>query len=228
MAVAFEELEREIFRLLEEIKKITDKPVLVGGYALNAYLALPRFSLDCDLVLFEKVDEIMSLLKKEGYEEKVSREDFIRLEKRINAAKAGFDLLIGKVIDRISGVGFDGKDVFENSGTLTLPAKSDPKLKIRFRIANPEFLFIAKTLSSRKQDVRDVFMLSSLPLNIEAMKDIVEKYGLKEILKERTSKMKGIVETKTFRNSLHGVYGRLPNEFFEGCKKGLFETIKKI
>lgn len=40
--------EQEIFRILKEISEC--EFVLIGGYAVNAY-ALPRFSVDCDIVI---------------------------------------------------------------------------------------------------------------------------------------------------------------------------------
>ena len=47
----FEEREKLIFELLEKLKGIDF--VLIGGYAINAY-TLPRFSVDCDLVVRNK------------------------------------------------------------------------------------------------------------------------------------------------------------------------------
>ena len=43
--------EKEIFETLKTISEFNF--VLIGGYAVNAY-ALPRFSVDCDIVLRDK------------------------------------------------------------------------------------------------------------------------------------------------------------------------------
>jgi len=40
--------EKEIFETLKKIKK--SEFVVIGGYAVNAY-TLPRFSVDCDIVI---------------------------------------------------------------------------------------------------------------------------------------------------------------------------------
>ena len=52
--------EREIF---ETLKKIKDSEfVLIGGYAVTSY-TLPRFSVDCDIVL-KDIDELKKISKK--------------------------------------------------------------------------------------------------------------------------------------------------------------------
>ncbi|MBI4452589.1 hypothetical protein HY637_04110 [Candidatus Woesearchaeota archaeon] len=45
--------EKEIFDTLKKIKN--QKFALIGGYAVNAY-ALPRFSVDCDIVTENKAE----------------------------------------------------------------------------------------------------------------------------------------------------------------------------
>ncbi len=49
----FEEREKLVFGLLQKLKDVDF--VLIGGYAINAY-TLPRFSVDCDLVVKNKED----------------------------------------------------------------------------------------------------------------------------------------------------------------------------
>jgi len=51
--VIFEEREKLVFGLLQKLKDVDF--VLIGGYAINAY-TLPRFSVDCDLVVKNKED----------------------------------------------------------------------------------------------------------------------------------------------------------------------------
>ena len=43
--------EKEIFETLRRMEKF--KFVIIGGYAVNAY-TLPRFSVDCDIVVKDK------------------------------------------------------------------------------------------------------------------------------------------------------------------------------
>jgi len=53
--------EKEIFETLKKIKN--SNFVVIGGYAVNAY-TLPRFSVDCDIVIkdrkeLEKIEEAL-------------------------------------------------------------------------------------------------------------------------------------------------------------------------
>jgi len=48
--------EEEIFKTLKALKNL--RLVVIGGYAVNAY-ALPRFSVDCDIV----IDDTASMKK---------------------------------------------------------------------------------------------------------------------------------------------------------------------
>ena len=61
--------EKEIFEALKALKGC--KFAIIGGYAVNAY-ALPRFSVDCDIVVEEEQDleEIRKRLEARGYEKK--------------------------------------------------------------------------------------------------------------------------------------------------------------
>ena len=62
--------EKEVFESLKKMKGL--KFVVIGGYAVNAY-TLPRFSVDCDIVVKDKIDaakiqhvlEELSFIKKE-------------------------------------------------------------------------------------------------------------------------------------------------------------------
>ena len=83
--------EKEIFETLKRISKFAF--VVIGGYAVNVY-ALPRFSVDCDIVVNDKeeADAISDELKKIGYAIQESKSDipyhgnFIRYEKEIFVA----------------------------------------------------------------------------------------------------------------------------------------------
>ena len=58
MADLFQLREKEIF---ETLRKLKDRNfVLIGGYAVNAY-TLPRFSVDCDIVIYK--DDLESIAK---------------------------------------------------------------------------------------------------------------------------------------------------------------------
>jgi len=223
MQEQFAQREREVFRILEKLKKIK-KVILIGAYALNAYTDFPRFSMDCDLVAFEEKG-IKEILKKEGYKTVEKKEDFIRIERKIGKGKIGIDVLIKKVIDRQSGITFEFSDAFQDSSIKELKAKSDPRQKIKFRTASPEILFVMKLASMRKQDVRDIFILSSYSVDRTKIKKLIKKYFSKELLRKRREGLIEFIGSKDFLSSLQGVYGKLPEEFIIKNKKKLIKLL---
>src|SRR3989344_5161922 len=105
--------EEEIFKTLKELKNCNF--VVIGGYAVNAY-ALPRFSVDCDIVVKEEdeLGKIQEILKNAGYQKEAPNDglhysgDFVRFEKKIeNNFSVSIDILIHKVTDRMTGAVFD-------------------------------------------------------------------------------------------------------------------------
>ena len=51
--------EQEIFETLRKLRNCNF--VIIGGYAVNAY-TLPRFSVDCDLVVKDDVEKVKKIL----------------------------------------------------------------------------------------------------------------------------------------------------------------------
>src|SRR3989344_3262461 len=92
--------EKEIFETLKKIKDVNF--VIIGGYAINPY-TLPRFSVDCDLVLNneDNLKKLSLKLEKNGYikvdtpkAELPYHGDFMRYEKNImEDISASFDIL---------------------------------------------------------------------------------------------------------------------------------------
>jgi len=229
MASVFEQREAEAFRILKQINKIVSQAILVGGYALNAYSAFPRFSLDCDLtVVADDFRKLRDFLTKENFKEVESRVDFARFEKKTGIMKIGIDLFIDKIIDRQSGITFNFSDIVNESKVVELKAKSNPSLKTEFRTASPEILFVMKLASFRKQDIRDAFMLSSYALNKKGIQALFKKYFTSNLLEKRAKALKKMIESTEFRDSLQGVYGRLPDKFLQENRSRLLACLPPI
>ena len=229
MASVFEQREAEAFRILKQINTIASQTILVGGYALNAYSAFPRFSLGCDLTaVADDSRKIGDFLTKENFKEVESGADFARFEKKTGTMKIGIDLFIDKIIDRQSGITFDFSDIAEGTKVVELTAKSNPSLKTEFRTASPEILFVMKLASFRKQDIRDAFMLSSYALNKERIQALFKKYFTSNLLEKRAKAIKKAVESTEFRDSLQGVYGRLPDKFLQENRSRLLAYLPPI
>src|SRR3989344_2911188 len=107
--------EKEIFETLRRMEKF--KFVIIGGYAVNAY-TLPRFSIDCDIVIKDKEElyKIEKILLKSEYKKAIEKNGFAKYEKDLgNYFKVNIDVLIKEVFDRQTNAIFLAGWIFENS-----------------------------------------------------------------------------------------------------------------
>ena len=219
---AFPLREQEIFDTLMQLKDCDF--VVVGGYAVNAY-ALPRFSVDCDIVVrdAEKLHEIEKILLKIGYKKEDSPEmqysgNFARYEKKLeNSFGVSIDVLIEKVTDRMTGVTFSAEWVFQNSGKKQLKGKTITE-EIQLKIIGIDALIVMKIISCRATDIRDVFMM--LP-NARSKEWIKSEVSSRYDFKERIAKIAEKVDSKQFKDGLSGVYGYFDAKVFEKHKKAI-------
>src|SRR5947208_5139662 len=139
--------------------------VLIGGYAVNAYVP-PRFSIDCDLVVLGSSSKLESLLKEDGFrkvaEGDVSSGGYVRYG--MEQVKVSFDLLKKSVVNRDTKIAFEGQLFKKYSAERTTVGRSVPT-RIRMKIADPELLFAMKFVSARRQDIRNMFMLAGANLD---------------------------------------------------------------
>ncbi len=215
-----------IIKTLQRLPK--ENIVLVGGYAVNAYVP-PRFSIDCDLVVLGSSSKLESLLEEDGFKKvgggDVSYGGYLRYE--MEKVKVSFDLLENSVVDRDTKIVFEG-ELFKNySAERTTVGRSVPT-RIRMRIVDPELLFTMKFVSARKQDVRDIFMLAGGNLNWNLVSALISAKCGRELTGRRRRSIKRDVQSKNFRDSLHGPYGRIPDERFELCSRKLVEFLETM
>ncbi len=214
--------EKEIFETLKNIRKF--KFVVIGGYAVNAY-ALPRFSVDCDIIIREinELDKIKNVLLKLGYvKENIDKNSYYnnceRYEKNLeNNFKVSIDILIKDILDRQTGVVFSADWVFDNSEIRILKGKTITE-ELKLRIINIDALFVMKMISCRSTDIRDIFMLSPNLKNKDWIKkEISDRYDFDN----RLSKIKEKISSKQFKDGLQGIYGYIDDVVFEKHKKAL-------
>lgn len=215
--------EREIFSTLKELQGCDF--VVIGGYAVNAY-TLPRFSVDCDLVVrgSKELEKIGKALLKKGYK-KVSPDEgvpysgeFHRYGKKLeNDFAVSMDILCGKVSDRMTGASFAAGWIFENSSEMNLKGKTIAE-GIKVKIISADALLAMKTISCRSTDIRDVFMVMPSANNKEWIKKEIES---RCNFNNRVSKVIRKVTSKQFKDGLSGVYGRLNQIIFEKHKKSI-------
>ena len=174
--------EKEIFETLNKIRKYNF--VIIGGYAVNAY-TLPRFSIDCDIVIKDKEElyKIEKILLKSEYKKAIEKNGFAKYEKDLgNYFKVNIDVLIKEVFDRQTNAIFLAGWIFENSNLKILKGKTI-KEELKLRILNIDALFTMKVISGRITDIRDVFMLAPAIKNKEWIKhEIMQRYDIAKLL----------------------------------------------
>ncbi|MGQ0535610.1 MAG: nucleotidyl transferase AbiEii/AbiGii toxin family protein [Methanobacteriota archaeon] len=211
--------EKAVLETLQKAPK--ENVVLVGGYAINAYVP-PRFSIDCDLVVLGDSSKVEALLKGEGFvkAEKGDVPDgsYVRYERE--KERVSFDLLIDVVLDRQSGVSFDTPLFEKHSKTRTTVGRVNP-IRIEMRIADPELLFAMKFVAGRRQDVRDLFMLAGENLDWNVVTEILRERCKPEFIEKRVKTIRKGFEGENYRPSLQGAYGKMPDRKYEECKAKL-------
>lgn len=221
--------EQEIFNTLKQLKDYDF--VVIGGYAVNAY-TLPRFSVDCDIVVKDddELKKVGNALLKMGYKKEEPNaevqysESFSRYEKRLNNNFAvGMDILIHNVTDRMTEVKFAAEWVFENSGIRVLRGKTITE-ELKLRIINIDALLAMKIISCRSTDIRDVFMM--LP-NANYKEWVKSEIATRYNFKDRISKIVDKVNSKQFKDGLSGVYGRIDEKVFGKHKKAITTLLNK-
>lgn len=222
--------EEEIFQTLKELKDCNF--VVIGGYAVNSYI-LPRFSVDCDIIVkneneLKKIERI--LIKRSYKKEYLNTESqysgsFSRYEKELeNKFIVSMDILVRKVIDRITKVTFSADWLFENSSKKMLRGKTITD-ELKLRIINIDALLVMKIISCRPTDIRDVFMM--IP-NAENKEWIKSEVALRYDIRDRIKKIIEKVTSKQFKDGLSGVYGYFDTKVFEKHKNAtLAIEIKK-
>jgi hypothetical protein len=231
--------EEEIYSLLEFISGKTEgfskpKLIVIGGYALRAYIPFIRYTRDCDFVLrkakewqIDKINRILSRRIKAEIFEKKEKYGFLKMISIIKSGrtkiKVSLDFMEGQVRGRSSKqiVLIDKK--FIDNSTLTKTWVAGKEIDIYV----PDYTdyLIMKVVSGRPSDVRDIAALiwkNDIPKNI--------KTRLKEILPYPEIFFKNIneivmpaISDKRFVNSWRGTY--ITTEFTEEDK---IEVIKKL
>ena len=214
--------EKEIFETLKKISRFDF--VIIGGYAANAY-ALPRFSVDCDIVVKARIKEMERTLESDGYRlEDSGRQTlpysghFFRYEKTIEKEfKVSMDILVKEILDRQTNSVFSAEWVFTNSSLRLFKGKTITE-ELKLRIIGIDALIAMKFISCRNTDIRDIFML------MPSSKDkgwIKQEISSRCSFEGRFSKVKAKITSAKFKDDLQGVYGFVNESVFEKHKKAV-------
>jgi len=209
--------EKEVFNALEALVLSKCEFVVIGGYAVNAY-ALPRFSIDCDLLVRKGgLRDSEKPLLSSGFAcvpqpKHAPYSNFSRFEKEaLPGFVAAFDVLVGGVHDRQSGATFGADWIFSNSSIISLPAKTFAG-QLKVRVISADALFVMKFCCARSTDIRDIFMLCDKVKDWEwAKKEIASYVNLAAQHKKIMQKVSGA----EYRKDLGGVFGYVEPAAFE-------------
>lgn len=215
--------------VLETLARIAEfNLVLIGGYAVNAYVP-PRYSVDCDLVVLGDLEKAEASIVKEGFAKvgntKQPADEYARYIRE--KEKVAVDLLIGHVLDRLTNVSFEG-ELFEKYSRKRRVLGRATTSGMEMRVADPELLFSMKFVSGRKQDIRDLFVLSGTGLDWKTVKEIISAKCDENLLKKRIKLVRDSVSSDSYRKSLEGAFGGVPNERFDTCKDRLFKFLGEL
>ena len=142
MTMAIQDREKAVLVTLEKLPK--ENVVLIGGYAVNAYVP-PRFSIDCDLVVIGSSGKIETALTKNGFV-KTERGNAPCGSYRYVKSEVSFDFLENSVLGRDSGIIFEGK----SSNSTQKAGLLWEEVRMRMTIADAEILFAMKFITTRK------------------------------------------------------------------------------
>ena len=215
--------ERVCFSVLRAVQKMD--VLLVGGYAVSAY-GPPRFSVDLDLVLEEKVvPKVRDALLEAGLSKESDWDGgdvFSGKAERWSVGEAtlpsSVDLLIGGISDRVSGVTFTFERLRKTATRravrgLLSSSVAEPLVPSR------EALIGLKLHVARRIDFRDIAVLSGEPLDWEAVASMIAGATRKLIL-GHVRKLLSDIDTKEFKDSIKGVY-MLDDKVYARYMKGV-------
>jgi len=233
--------EKEILKTILHLSEKTDcftnpELVMVGGYALRAFISLSRFTRDCDFALRKKdgwnIDRLKKILPDYSVEEeqKHNTYGFLRCIKFVKHDKArvkvSMDFMEGEIRGReAKEIILIDKNMIESRKFISIPIAGKP---VNIPVPNYADYFIMKVVSSRASDIRDIASLiqeKGVPLGLE--KRIRQILPHPEIFKAKLEK-KIIPEIKraTFLDSWKGIFGT--TRYTEEDKKKVIEQLKKL
>jgi len=214
--------EQEIGKLLEFISKKSSgftkpKLVLIGGYALRAFVPFSRYTRDCDFALKKEngwaLGQIKNWLSRNTSVESFEKRGdygFLRCVKAFDKAsiKASLDFMEGRVVGRDEKrqvVTIDEKFV-ENSKLVKLKV-AEKEIEV-FVPTYADFM-ILKMVSCRPSDVRDIATL-------------VWKNGIPSKIRKRAKEV--LPESKVFDSNLKIVISEISDGRFVNSWRGMFLT----
>lgn len=228
MMKTFIERENEIFDILESFNKAELEYVLIGGYAVSAYMR--RFSVDADICINKKdLHSFQNILKGKHFEFVKRRilEDTYKGEFECYVKKTKLpvtvDLMIGSVASSQTNGSVSFTQLFNNSITKKVTGIEE---EINVRIPVKEVLIALKLHAARMTDARDIVALCH-DIDFEFVKKFVQTGSAKN-MQENLNRLLSYFKSDNFRDAFKGVFSieRLPRDNIDNAIK-LAERLKR-
>src|SRR3989338_1862626 len=227
MMKSFIERENEIFDVLDSLNKSELRYVLVGGYAVSAYMR--RFSVDVDVCIDKKdLASFQNILKTKHFalSKRKALEDIYKghFECYIKKAKlpVTVDLMIGSVASRQTNASISFSQLYDNSTVVKI---TGVEKTISARIPAKESLIALKIHSARLTDARDIVALCHR-IDFELVAKYVNIGNYNEV-HNNLNKLIIAFKSDNFKDAFKGVFSieKLPKGNIENSIK-LMEHLK--
>lgn len=221
MLKSFIERENEILGIITAVHKSGFNYILVGGYAVSAYMH--RFSVDADICIDKKdLASFRNLLKSKHFAMTKRRdlEDIYRGEFECYMKKTKLpvtvDLMIGSVASRQTNASISFQSLFEHSATKSI---TGTEKSIEARIPAKELLIALKIHAGRVTDARDIVALCK-GIDYELVEKFVNIGNAKEV-QNNLNRLLIAFKSDNFKDAFKGVFSieKLPKDNIENAIK---------
>ena len=234
--------EEEILKLIKKISRRTNlfsdpKLILIGGYALRAFIPFTRYTRDCDFALRKtrgwKIDKLKEIMPKdysvEAFEKRGTY-SFLRCIKFVKydrlRIKVSIDFMEGEIRGREEKeiILIDEK-MIENRKFVKIPIADD---FVKLPVPSYVDYFIMKVVSARPSDIRDIASLildNGIPK--EVRRRIKEILPYPEIFQIKLSRrIIPEIKGKTFLNSWRGAFAT--TRYTEGDRQKIIKELQEL
>jgi hypothetical protein len=207
------------------------KLIVIGGYALRAFVPFTRYSRDCDFVLKEGLNiiekwappnvSVETLEKKEGH----AYMRWIKiLQSGSKKAKLGLDFMEGQVRGRENEVfTIDGK-FLDDSKKVEIKIGS---MQLQIFVPSYTDFFLLKVMSARRSDTRDIATLvwkNGVPKDIKKRLNTLNNPAI--FTRNLEHKIIPDIKHKLFLNSWKGTF--ITSEFTEHDQKKVVKELESL
>lgn len=221
--------ENEIFSILNGFEKSGLKYVLVGGYAVSAYMH--RFSVDTDVCIEKKdLEAFRKILNSRKFriEKRKILEDMYNGEFECYTNKSELpvtvDLMINSVASRQTDASISFAEIYKSSRIAKIVGIEE---EAKARIPSKEILIVLKMHAARLTDARDIVALCK-DIDFKEIANHMKRGNLDKIMNNLDILLKNI-KSDNFKDSFKGVFAieKLPEDNIDNAVK-LIGYVKKI